>query len=109
MAENPDASLDERALDTRSHVIDWTKRVLEKLTVKNEEARKGVEEIMAGYILHTRTDDILDTGRAQGRAQRDREKIEVMLRKNKSPQEIADFCDYPMNLILDVQGSLMVK
>ena len=49
-----------------SHLIDWTKRVLNKLTLKYKNVSKGVNEIMGGYILHTRTDDILDQGRTEG-------------------------------------------
>ena len=50
-----------------SHLIDWMKRVLEKLTINYSNVMKEVNEIMGGYILHTRTDDILDQGRAEGR------------------------------------------
>ena len=45
-------------------------------------------------------------GRAEGRDERDREKITGMLQKGKKPQEIADFCDYPLDLIMDVAKSL---
>lgn len=45
-------------------------------------------------------------GKAEGRDERDREKITGMLQKGKKPQEIADFCDYPLDLILDVAKSL---
>ena len=41
-------------------------------------------------------------------AERDKEKIMAMLRKGKTPEEIADFCDYPLALILEVQKSMMV-
>ena len=74
---------------------------------------------MGGYILHTRTDDILDKGRSegreqgigigrkQGREQRDREKIEEMLRKGKTPEAIADFCDYPLTLVKEVESNML--
>ena len=42
-----------------------------------------------------------------GKEKRDREKIEVMLRKGKSPEEIADFCDYPIELVKQVEESLL--
>ena len=51
----------------RNHLIDWIKRVLDKLTVNYRNVTKGVDELMGGYILHTRTDDILDEGRIEGR------------------------------------------
>ena len=50
----------------KSHMIDWTQQVLEKLTVKYENISKEVDKAMGGYILHTRTDEILDEGRAEG-------------------------------------------
>ena len=58
---------------------------------------------MGGYILHTRTDDILD----QGREQRDREKIEVMLRKGLKPEEVANYGDYPLQLVLEVERKML--
>ena len=42
-----------------------------------------------------------------GREQRDREKIEEMLKKGKTPEAIADFCDYPLTLVLDVEKNLL--
>ena len=47
---------------------------------------------MSGYIWHTRTDEILDEGRHSA----DREHIEIMLRDGRTPEEIADFCEYPL-------------
>ncbi len=50
----------------------------------------------------------IEEGIEKGREQRDREKIEVMLRKGKSVEEIVDFCDYPAELVKAVQESLLV-
>ena len=44
----------------------------------------------------------------KGRSQRDREMIEKLLRSGKSPEEIHDFCGYPMKLILEVQDEMLV-
>ena len=88
----------------KGHLLDWTKRVLDKLTINYKNVTKGVDDLMGGYILHTRTDDILD----QGREQRDREKIEEMLRDGHTPEEIVNFCKYPMDLVLDVQKNMLV-
>ena len=60
---------------------------------------------MTTYILRTRTDEILD----QGKQQRDREKIEEMLRKGKTPEAIADFCGYPIELVKSVQESMKTQ
>ena len=70
---------------------------------------------MGGYILHTRTDDILDKGRSEGREQgigigreqEQRDIIERMLRKGKSPEAIADFCDYPLALVKEVESNML--
>jgi len=42
-----------------------------------------------------------------GREQRDREKIEEMLRKGKTPEAIADFCDYPLSLVKEVENNML--
>ena len=87
----------------KGHLLDWTQRVFDKLTVNYKNVTKGVDDLMGGYILHTRTDDILD----RGKAQRDREKIEEMLRKGKTPEAIADFCDYPLTLVKEVENNML--
>jgi len=87
----------------KGHLLDWTQRVFDKLTVNYKNVTKGVDDLMGGYILHTRTDDILD----RGKAQRDREKIEEMLRKGKTPEAIADFCDYPLTLVKEVEKNML--
>ena len=45
--------------------------------------------------------------RAEGREQRDREKIEEMLRDGHTPEEIVNFCKYPMSLVLEVEKNLL--
>ena len=49
-----------------------------------------------------------EQGRKQGREQRDREKIEEMLQRGKKPEEISDFCGYPIKLIKEVEKSMLV-
>ena len=49
-----------------------------------------------------------EEGREEGRNERDKEKIEEMLRDGKTPEEIADFCKYPLSLVKSVQESLLV-
>lgn len=44
-----------------------------------------------------------EDGRKEGIEQRDREKITEMLARGKTPEEIVDFCGYPMELVLKVQ------
>ena len=43
----------------------------------------------------------------KGREERDQEMIEEMLRRGKKPEEIADFCGYPMGLIREVEERLV--
>ena len=43
----------------------------------------------------------------EGREEQMRDHIASMLRRGKSPQAIFEFCDYPMDLILEVQNSLL--
>ncbi len=39
---------------------------------------------------------------------RDKEKIAVLLRKGKSVEEIVDLCEYPEDLVREVEQSLLV-
>jgi len=42
-----------------------------------------------------------------GREQRDREKIEVMLRKGLTPEEVANYGDYPLALVKEVESNML--
>ena len=48
-----------------------------------------------------------EEGRKEGRDERDREKIEIMLRKGKTAEEVADLADYPIDLVKSVQKNLL--
>lgn len=43
----------------------------------------------------------------EGKQERDRERIANMLNRGKTPEAIAEFCDYPMELIKEVQESMV--
>ena len=45
--------------------------------------------------------------RAEGREQEQRERIAEMLRDGHTPEEIVNFCKYPMALVLDVQKNML--
>ena len=62
----------------KSHLIDWTKEVLDKLTVGYRNISKEVNEAMGGYIIRTRTDEILDEGERRGVAKGRAEGIDLM-------------------------------
>ena len=67
-----------------------------------------------GEAIQALFQEDIDKKVAEGRAEgekigaenRDRERITGMLQKGKNPKEIADFCDYPMDLIMEVAKSL---
>ena len=42
------------------------------------------------------------------REKRDREKIEAMLRKGLKPEEVANYGDYPLQLVLEVERGMSV-
>lgn len=76
-------------------ILDLLLRVSDRLTVGYKELRKGVDDIMTGYVLRTEADDILDRGiaqgiergRAEGRAEDQREMsglINYLLTNNRS-------------------------
>ena len=48
----------------------------------------------------------LKEGLKEGREEEQRDQISKMLNKGKTPEQIADFCDYPMKLVLEVQSDL---
>ena len=48
-------------------------------------------------------------GRQQGIEEERQERISTMLRNGKTPQEIADFCGYPIELVNNIQESMLVK
>ena len=60
---------------------------------------------MSTYILNTRTDRILD----QGKQERDREKIAVMLRNGLNADEVSKYGDYPIDLVNSVKESLKTQ
>ncbi len=94
---------------------------VKKLDNEVKKARANKEwrrEYMVGWMRDLENQEIwiekgieigTERGIDKGRNIRDREKIENMLKKGKTPQDIADFCDYPIELILDVQNGLMEK
>ena len=49
-----------------------------------------------------------EIGMKQGRDTERRENIAAMLRKGKKPEDIADFCDYPISLVKEVEQGMMV-
>ena len=48
-----------------------------------------------------------EIGREEGREEERRGQITEMLRSGKTPQAIADFCNYPLKLIQEVQKTML--
>ena len=80
-----------------------------------EELDKAVHKARANKIwrkeymtLMMRDLENKEIGRKEGRMEERREKIAEMLRDGRTPQEIADFCKYPIDLVVKVQDSMLV-
>ena len=94
-------------------ILELSSDVLKELTIKYGNITKGVGEVMSGALIETEVrkarDEGLNAGRQEGREQRDRENIAGMLRKGKTAQAIADFCDYPIELVKKIEDELKKK
>ena len=53
-------------------------------------------------------DKKIEEGIDIGARKEQKDRIEMMLRKGKSPEQIADFCDYPISLVREVEKSMLV-
>ena len=58
---------------------------------------------MGGQVLDYEAKRILN----KGREERDQEKIREMLDDGKLPEEIAEFCHYPIEQVNSVQNSML--
>ncbi len=65
---------------------------------------EALRELMADELR-----DAKNEGIEQGIEQRDYDKISDMLLRGKDPEEIASFCNYPLQQVLEVKKSLEAK
>ena len=69
-----------------------------------DNVRKKVGDYMGGNVIELELvkqyDEIVEN--------RDKETIAVLLRKGKSVEEIVDLCEYPEDLVREVEQSLLV-
>jgi predicted transposase/invertase (TIGR01784 family) len=87
---------------------EYTKKV-DAAVYKARQNKEWRREYMTLFMRDLENREMgIEEGIEQGKSQRDKEKIEVMLKKGRSPEEIADFCDYPLELVQAVQESLLV-
>ena len=92
--------------------VEETIRICQSEDVLKEYLERQREEVLdIMEALFDRETTIRNYGASRerkGREQRDREKIEEMLRKGKSPESIVDFCGYPLQLVLEVERNMSV-
>ena len=81
-------------------------KVAEALSLTHSNVQKGVMEIMGGQVLDYETKVIYRQGLQQGIESRDNQKITEMLRNGKLPEEIADFCGYPLEQVKSIADDL---
>ena len=86
---------------------------LEQAVQKARANKKWRREYMTLYMRDLENQEIgYEAGRREGheagRCEERMEQIAEMLRDGKTPQEIVDFCKYPMQLVEDVQKNLLI-
>ena len=64
---------------------------------------------MGGKVVECEADRILQRGIEQGREQGLEQLIENMLNKNRTPAEIAEFCDFEIQEVENVQKKMLVN
>ena len=64
---------------------------------------EALRELMADDLREAE-----NKGMAQGIEKRDTQKIMEMLKDGKTPEAIVEFCKYPMEQVLKVQGEMLV-
>ena len=83
--------------------------IMEDFLVKEKAGVISMHVLDFNEELHN--ESLKEEGRQEGiqeeRARGDRERIANMLSRGKTPEAIAEFCDYPMELIKEVQNSML--
>lgn len=82
--------------------------IIKSFLVKHRQEVEGMldTEYKEAEVMELFREDGRKEGIKEGIEKRDREKITEMLAKGKTPEEIADFCGYPMDLVLKVREGL---
>ena len=100
--------MDELKVEGKTVDDEYVKK-LDEAVHKARANTEGRREYMTLMMRDLENQEIgLEKGREEGRSIRDKEKIEEMLKRGHEPKEIADFCNYPLELILEVQKNLLV-
>ena len=91
-----------------SAIMDTIECVSYKLTMNWDNVQKKVGDYMGGKIIELESVKKYDEFIENTIKNRDKEKIAVLLRKGKSVEEIVDLCEYPEDLVREVEQSLLV-
>ena len=86
-------------------IRDMTNRVIQNLAKNYESIRKGLGDIMGGKVIETEISKI----RRKAREEEAIAIVENMLRKGKTPEEIAELCNYALSDIEIVQSRMLLK
>ena len=109
MIRRGDAEIDAEIFDFLNGIFKSETERVNKYTGNDPVIEEEVKK-MGGFgaaLAEKNRNEGIGIGREQGREQRDREKIEEMLRKGKTPEAIADFCDYPLSLVKEVENNML--
>lgn len=89
-------------------------RVLEYILKRNEETRKGVQQIMGGHVLESWKEEMIRIGRAEGHAEALREqqkkleaKVQTKIKKGKSVVQISEELEEDISVIQQIYDSLI--
>ena len=89
-------------------IINTIRSVSYKLTMNWDNVRKKVGDYMGGNVIELELVKQYDEIVENTIKNRDKEKIAELLRKGKSVEEIVDFCEYPEDLVREVEQNLLV-
>lgn len=84
--------------------VAWSEKVK-----KEAESMTGLADVYFSWGVDKGVEQGIEQGFSKGQDFERRERIAEMLRCGKSPDAIADFCNYPMDLILEVQQNITIS
>ena len=104
-------NIDLDTFDLITRYTDQRKIFKQKRKYKNREGGYDMCKAMKDWAEDERAEGRTEgrtEGRIEGRIERDKEKIAEMLTRGKTVEAIADFCGYPIDLVREVEQSLLV-
>lgn len=88
-------------------IRDLSGKVAQNLAKKYKNVKKGIGNLMGGKVLDLEAIRIRNDGRTEGRNEGRSEVILKMLRKGRSPEEIAELIDLPVDYIRSVEKTAL--